>query len=236
VATAAAAACPSLCSAERLRESKLLCLHIMWCNRERNKNSHCVFQAVHACLQARLSKLRASNADLAEMVEHMIRLEPENRLSVNEYLQKWPKEVFPAFFGPLHDLLSPLMTWAQDHSVLLLKTSFSGFLTRLQHMEDPEKRLDEKDKASQPAHLPGEGEGSSAAYDDRSGSRRLNQPTLRSPSPVRSLNSQHAAKDEAAASTSADGVTQQTHQPESQPQGESVPAGMRKLCRYAHPQ
>lgn len=85
-----------------------------------------------------MKKLAACNAELAEMVEHMTRLQPENRLSVDEYLHKWPKTVFPAFFRPLHDLLSPLMTWAQDHSVLLLKASFSGFLTRLKRKAEPQ--------------------------------------------------------------------------------------------------
>lgn len=89
-----------------------------------------------------MSKLRACNADLAEVVEHMTRLEPENRFSVDQYLHSWPKAVFPAFFGPLHDLLSPLMTWAQDHSVLLLKASFSGFLTRLQNKSELQKGED----------------------------------------------------------------------------------------------
>ena len=90
-----------------------------------------------------MNKLRASNADLAEVVKHMTRLEPESRFSVDEYLQSWPKEVFPAFFGPLHDLLSPLMTWAQDHSVLLLKASFSGFLTRLQRKSEVDRTDDD---------------------------------------------------------------------------------------------
>jgi hypothetical protein len=173
-----------------------------------------------------MNKLRASNANLAEMVEHMIRLEPENRLGIDEYLQKWRKAVFPPFFGPLHDLLGPLMTWAQDHSVLLLKASFSGFLTRLQRKHDPEKYADDEvEVESLPAEPPGECAKSSTAYDDGSPSYQLKRLTFRSPSPVRSLNSQHAAKDESATTSIAGGTERTTH-PVAQTQPDDVRQGV----------
>lgn len=135
-----------------------------------------------------MTKLRVSNPDLAEIVEHMTRLEPENRFSVDEYLHKWPKEVFPAFFGPLHDLLSPLMTWAQDHSVLLLKASFSGFLTRLQNKHEPQNSSD--GAATQVGEPPFE----SSANDDSSPHQQLKQLPVQTSTQV--LNAQHAAEGE----------------------------------------
>jgi hypothetical protein len=130
----------------------------------------------------------------------------------------------------LHDLLSPLMIWAQDHSVLLLKTSFSGFLTRLQKQKDPDDEDGRTAEASLPAKLPDEGEKSSAAHDCGSQSYQVKQPVDQRTSAVDSLNSQRAAEDECAASTSAAGGTHPIPQPASQPQSDGAQAGMHTHC------
>lgn len=70
------------------------------------------------------------HAGLSEVVRHMTQLEPDSRDDMHAYLHEWPG-VFPDFFEPMHGLLSPLMVWAKDHSVLLIKAAFSPFFARL---------------------------------------------------------------------------------------------------------
>lgn len=76
------------------------------------------------------------NPGLAELVRHMTQLEPDSRHDMHSYLRDWPAAVFPEFFEPLHDLLSPLMVWSKDHCVLLIKASFSQFFTAVRTAAD----------------------------------------------------------------------------------------------------
>ncbi|KAF4632148.1 hypothetical protein G7Y89_g5974 [Cudoniella acicularis] len=41
---------------------------------------------------------RIADKDVRDMVEHMIQLKPEKRLSAEEYLRRWSKKVFPDYF------------------------------------------------------------------------------------------------------------------------------------------
>lgn len=72
------------------------------------------------------------HAGLAQLVRHMTQLEPDSRHDMHAYLHDW-SGVFPDFFEPLHALLSPLMVWPKDHSVLLIKAAFSPFFSSVQH-------------------------------------------------------------------------------------------------------
>ncbi|PKU64555.1 serine/threonine-protein kinase VPS15 isoform X1 [Dendrobium catenatum] len=63
---------------------------------------------------------------IREMILHMIQLDPEGRLSCDNYLQSYASAVFPSYFSPfLHKLFSCLIPLDSDTRVAMTKGAFS---------------------------------------------------------------------------------------------------------------
>ncbi|KAK8968618.1 Serine/threonine-protein kinase SAPK4 [Platanthera guangdongensis] len=73
-----------------------------------------------------LSLEKIHDVGIREMILHMIQLDPETRLSCENYLQRYASAVFPKYFSPfLHKLFSCLIPLDSDTRVAMTKSAFS---------------------------------------------------------------------------------------------------------------
>ncbi|KAJ7571090.1 hypothetical protein O6H91_01G148400 [Diphasiastrum complanatum] len=69
---------------------------------------------------------KVSDSAVRDMILHMIHLNPECRLSPDEYLQSWSHLVFPSYFSPvLHNFFSCLSVLDTDTRVAVTQGAFS---------------------------------------------------------------------------------------------------------------
>lgn len=69
---------------------------------------------------------KVPDVGMRDMILHMIQLDPESRLSAEQYMQSWAAHIFPAYFSPLlHGFFSCLLPLDSDTRVAVTQSAFT---------------------------------------------------------------------------------------------------------------
>uniref|UniRef100_A0A7S1KQW3 non-specific serine/threonine protein kinase n=1 Tax=Percolomonas cosmopolitus TaxID=63605 RepID=A0A7S1KQW3_9EUKA len=87
-------------------------------------------------LEDTLGKIQ--NAHLREMIRHMLQVDPEKRLSAEEYCAEWTPKLFPRFFAPLHQIISTMVTDTCDERIERLYLVYNMIVERIMMASEEE--------------------------------------------------------------------------------------------------